>query len=68
MKNLEPLRHECVSNLSGRALDCKSCSAKVVYSGSPDICLAGDFATLVMEKAQFLLECSTVIAPAMWVA
>ena len=62
-----PLRHECVSNLSGRALDCKSCSAQVVYSATQHICLAGDFATLVMEKAQFLLECSTVIAPAMWV-
>ena len=62
-----PLRHECVSNLSGRALDCKSCSAQVVYSGTQDISLAVDFATLVMDKAQFLLECSTMIAPAMWV-
>ena len=72
MKKLElldswPLRHECVSNLSGRALDCKSCSAQVVYSGTQDISLAVDFATLVMDKAQFLLECSTMIAPAMWV-
>ena len=53
--------------LRGRALDCKSCSAQVVYSGTQDISLAVDFATLVMDKAQFLLECSTMIAPAMWV-
>ena len=63
-RRLEP--GECVSNLSSRALDCKSCSAQVVYSGTQDISLAGDFATLVMDKAQFLGECSTMIAP-MWV-
>ena len=53
--------------LRGRALDCKSCSAQVVYSGTQDISLAVDFATLVMYKAQFLLECFTMIALAMWV-